>query len=265
MKFDDIYVTVNQALRLAGSHPACRRDITWKMHFIFIIVFNIIGSYLLCYSIFFSEIQEGRYADASKNTVMTIVSVTTIFKYTILLIHQHSTMGLINMMNDDYELINDLSEEEKKIVLDYTAKGVKVGKIWYIVSIISTVIFPFKAILMMIYIYHNKGEFVLVHIFELTFYGPLEAKKGELFTYVMLHSLYAIFSVYAAASYTGFDPLVPIFLLHSCGQLDVVSQRILSLHSETSDEEQVQKKLKSIILKLQNIYRYCDYICRNYK
>lgn len=261
MKFDDIFKTANIALRIAGCHPARRRDRTWKVQFVLLILLEIVCSNLLCYSIFFKDLQDGRYADASKNTVMTIVSVTIIFKYSILLIHQKSIMDIINTINDDYDFIHELSDEEKRIVLEYSEKGVRVCNIWCIVSIISSMIFPLKAILLMVYIYYNTGEFGLIPMFDMTYPDSIEVKKNEPWAYVMLLALYSLFSIYAATSYTGFDPLVPIFLLHSCGQLEVVSQRVLSLHSENSNEERVQEKFRNIILKLRDIYRYpiyCD-------
>lgn len=259
--FDSTFKTANLALRIIGSHPACPRDRNWKVKFILLISFKIFCSILLCYSIFVKDINDGRYADASKNTVMLLITVTVIFEYSILLIHQHSIMGVINTINKDYKLISELTETEKKIILDYSEKGYNVCRIWYLASIICSMIFPLKAILVMVYKYYNNAKFEFVPMFDLTYPDWIDMKKNEPGPYFVFLSIYVLFAFYAALTFTGFDPLVPVFLLHSCGQLDVTSQRILSLYFETPNVEQIEKKLRRIILKLQEIYRYlihCD-------
>lgn len=256
MSFDNIFKTANIALRIIGSHPACVRNRNWKIKFIILILFKIFCSILLCYSIFVKDIQDERYADASKNTVMLLITVTVIFDYSVLLIHQRSIMGIIHTINEDYNLIPELTEKEKKIVLDYSEKGLKVCRLWYMASIICSTIFPLKAILLMVYMYYNKGEFKLVPMFDLSYPDSIDVNKNEPGPYVIFLSIYIIFAFYAALTFTGFDPVVPIFLLHACGQLDVTSQRILSVYNETLDEKQIEEKFKRIILKMQEIYRY---------
>lgn len=256
MNFDNNFKITNTALRIIGSHPTCTRHRYWKVKFTLLILFKILSFSALCYSIFIKDLQDGRYDDASKNAVMLLMTMTVIFEYSILLIHQQSIMSVINTMNEDYELIRELTEKEKKIVLDYSEKGRTVGRIFYIASVLCCMIFPLKAVLLMVYIYFKKGTFQLVPVFDLTYPGWVEKIKSQPGVYVILLSLYSLFAFYVTTTFTGFDPLVPIFLLHSCGQLDVVSQRILTLYFETSNEEQLEEKLRSIILKLQEIYRY---------
>lgn len=256
MSFDNIFKTANIALRILGSHPSCPRDRNWKVKFIVLVLYTVYCTIMLSYSIFIKDIQDGRYADASKNAVMLLISFTIIFEYSILLIHQPSVMGIINTINEDYKLINELTEKEKKIVLDYSEKGLRVCKIWYLSSITCSVLFPLKAVLIMAYIYHKTEKFKLVPIFDLSYPDAIDVNKNEPHLYFIFLAIYAIFAFYAGITFMGFDPLVPIFLLHSCGQLDVASQRILSLYFENSDEEQLEKKFKCIILKLQEIYRY---------
>lgn len=262
MTFDNNFKTTNIALRIIGSHPACPRDRNWKVKLILLIIFKFFCSILLCYSIFVKDIQDKRYADASKNIVMLIITVTVLIQYSILLIHQHSLMNIINTINEDYKLIPELTEKEKKIVLDYTKKGFTVSRIWYLVTVTCCFIFPLKAVLLIIYMYHKKGEFKLVPIFDLSYPDSIDVNKNEPGPYVIFLSIYALFAFYAGLTFVGFDPLVPIFLLHACGQLDMTSHKILSLYNETADEKQIEEKLKRIILKLQEIYRYLFIVIR---
>lgn len=255
MKFDDLFKTANFALRIIGIHPECTRDRNWKIKFILLTLYKIYCIIVLCYSIL-RELKDRRYADACKNAVMLLITVTMMFEYSILLIHQQSIMGIINTINKDYELIRELTGKEKKIVVNYSKNGLTICRIWYIGAITCSIMFPLKAMLFMAYIYYDKGEFELVPMFDLTYPDSIDVHKNEPRMFVMFNSIYLLFAFYGTVTFMGFDPLVPIFLLHACGQLDVARQRISSLYFETSDEGQVEDKLRSIIVKLQEIYRY---------
>ncbi|XP_045538963.1 uncharacterized protein LOC123722152 [Papilio machaon] len=62
------------------------------------------------------------------------------------------------------------------------------------------------------------------------------------------------FAIYATIVYVGFDPLISIFVLQICGQLDILSYQLLALN-EVTEQNEIIKKLKTINIKLQDLYR----------
>ncbi|XP_049870310.1 odorant receptor 2a-like [Pectinophora gossypiella] len=263
MGFDEYFKISTTAMRLNRCHPAIARDKVWITQFIFICVMCTSCFTLLLYSILLHDIRNKEYTNACKSCIMAIVSVTISFKYAVLVIHQDSINYLISIINRDYDLAETFPDDEKRIVMHYKEKGIKVCKLWLAIAVASTVIFPLKAFLLMGYL-HAKGEFKLVPMFELTYPSFIETYKNIFTVYCALFVLCTAFACYASTMYLGFDPLVPIFMLHCCGQLEVVCRRIMRLLSETTDEREIREKLKKLILKLQEIYGFVDHIKHNF-
>nr|WPO56445.1 odorant receptor [Leucinodes orbonalis] len=101
-----------------------------------------------------------------------------------------------------------------------------------------------------------KNEFQFVPIFDMRFPSLIEAYKNTPVIYFILFVLCLIFLSFAIMAYVGFDPLVPIFTLHICGQLDILSYRISKVFKECTEEQQINKKLKEINKKLQELYLF---------
>ncbi|CAH0702972.1 unnamed protein product [Spodoptera exigua] len=74
--------------------------------------------------IFCHDIKSGKFAEASKNGTMVIVSLTITLKYVVLLHHQESIKELINIMERDYATAQEFCNEDKEIVVQYAKRGV---------------------------------------------------------------------------------------------------------------------------------------------
>lgn len=254
INFDKVFWISKKAMRLNRSHPAIARDKTWRIQFGSILILSVVCIILLLHSIR-SDIQNERFADASKNVIMTIVAVTITYKYGILLHFQESIISLMRIVNEDYELAKEFTEEEQRIVLHFAMMGDKVGKFWVISAVTTGAIFPIKAFLLMGKSYF-EGEFKLVAMFELTYPWILDEYKNVPVFFVMCFLLTLFFDVYSTSMYIGFDPLVPIFMLHLCGQINILKIRLSKLFSNPSEpDELVREKLRAIVLKLKDIYR----------
>ncbi|XP_047984272.1 odorant receptor 2a-like [Leguminivora glycinivorella] len=264
MNFDKIFWIATTAMRLNRSHPYIARDKLWRTQFTAIFILSLSCFLLLLYSILFHDIQCGLFAEASKNAIMAIVAFTITYKYSIMLRYQDSITELIRIVDDDYKLAKGFCEEEQRIILHYSLRGVKVCQYWIISACSTSAIFPLKALMIMGKSY-MAGEFQLVPMFELTYPWILEDYKNVHIMFIMLFGLALFFDVYATSMYVGFDPIVPIFMLHLCGQLDILKLRISKLFSDTEDSEEiVRKNLGEIILKLQDIYRFIEVIKTNF-
>nr|AQQ73510.1 olfactory receptor 30 [Heliconius melpomene rosina] len=252
-KFEDVFKLSTLALHFNGSHPQATRN-RFKM---FRIVYEHIITFLcfvsLLYSIILYDVNNKEYTEVIKNGVMAIVCVTVTFKFTILLRNRDDIQSLIDTINQDYELSEDLSEEEQHIVMKHANMGVDVCKIWLAASIVTGLLFPVKAFVLMAYKYIN-GEWELVPMFDLNWPFINGIKKNPIiFTCIFAQCL--SFDFFSASMYLGFDPLGPIFLVHACGQLDLLSNRFMKLFSQGTTAD-AKENLKLIHLKLLEIYMY---------
>nr|AXF48780.1 odorant receptors OR31 [Lobesia botrana] len=264
LKFDTKFWIATFAMRINRSHPYIPRDRLWRMQFTAILTLSGACFFFLMYSIFAHDIQCGEYTEACKNTIMAIVAYTITYKYSILLRYQDSVTDLIRIVDEDYELAKDFCEEEQRIVSHYADRGVKVCQYWFVSACSTSAIFPMKAFMIMGKAY-MAGEFKFVPMFELTYPWILNDYKNVHVIFVILFSLTLFFDFYATSMYVGFDPVVPIFMLHLCGQIDILNLRISKLFSNSTDSvEVVQQNLRKILVKLQEIYQFVEVIKKNF-
>ncbi|XP_063360481.1 odorant receptor 2a-like isoform X1 [Cydia amplana] len=264
MKFDNIFWIATTAMRLNRSHPYIPRDKKWRTQFTAILILSACCCSFLLYSTFFHDIPCGAYADACKSAIMAIVAFTITYKYLIILRYQESITDLIRIVDEDYELAKGFCEEEQRIVYKYSKRGVKVTQYWFISACSTSAIFPVKAFVLMAKSY-LAGEFQLVPLFEMTYPWILNDYKNVHVVFIMLFGLTLFFDLYATSMYVGFDPIVPIFMLHLCGQLDILNLRISKLFSNTEDStETIRENLRRIILHLQDIYKFIEIIKTNF-
>lgn len=254
LTFNNVFWITNCALRIIGAHPQLRHDKKWFAKFVFLNVISCISFYFLANSIIFHDIRNAKYAEAIKNGSIAIVAVTIVFKYFVLVNSQESVAKLIEIIDDDYSKIEQFTEEEKRIILLYSKKGVNVCKFWFTATFSTCTMFPIKALFSMASSYF-QGEFRLVLMFDLTFPKFIEAYKDVIYVFAALCLLSFIFDIYACSMYIGFDPLVSIFLLHVCGQIDILSKRIKEIVTRTTDEREIMEELKKINQKLQVLHR----------
>lgn len=205
-------------------------------------------------SIFLHDARSGNYVDASKNLAMLIVCFNSNIKYYTMLYYRESVAGLIETIDRDYELAKDFNEEEKNIILLFSDKANKVCKFWVFIATATSAIFPVKAFYLMLY-YSSKGEGHLVPMFDLTFPYFIEQYKSEVWVFSGVFGLCFIFDCFAGLVYIGFEPLIPIFTLHTCGQLKVLSLKIGKVMSESRNEKEIKEQFKKINTKLQELYR----------
>lgn len=256
LQFEKVFKIAMVSLRINRSHPGIIRNrIFWITQFVPIMILSALSSTLLINSFLFHDIPNGMYSEASKNGTMFIVSITITFKYLILPFYQNFLKQFLNIVDEDYELAKKIPNEEKEIVLKYAKKDVTVCKFWLVSAIVTSAIFPIQALVLICY-YYGEGERKLIPMFDLTYLEPFESGKNYLPVFCFLFLLCMLFDCYATTMYIGFDPLVPIFMLHTCGQLELLSLRIVKLFVDFEDPKIIENQLKLIVLKLQKLYWY---------
>ncbi|XP_038223214.1 uncharacterized protein LOC119840599 [Zerene cesonia] len=254
LNFNREYKIANVALRISRSSPYATYDVWFKIHTFIYIFVSCFCFIFLTHSIIFHDIPERNYSEATKNVLMGIIATVVVFKFVILVHHRHSIKRLIQIMDEDYEDAQHFLEEDKTVIIKYSQKGKNICIIWCFISGYTAFIFPSKAMYSMARSYFN-GDFSLVPMFDMTYPEFINVHKYEPFVYFLLFLLTSLFALFASSIYIGFDPLAPIFVLHACGQLHLLSRRISEIFAEDFHPSDVQKNLKNINTKLASIYR----------
>ncbi|CAB3238839.1 unnamed protein product [Arctia plantaginis] len=186
---------------------------------------------------------------------MVIVFITITLKYFMLLIHQAFIQNMIKYIERDYSEDNNYSEEDKETILKYVKKGGNVCIFWLCAGFGTCVTFPLKAFASMFYLYW-KGEFRLVPMFEITFPEPIESYKNSIAVFWIWFAMTFLFDLYATTMNVGFDPIIPICMLHVCGQTALLSRRLTRIFAEIEDPKEIQAQLRFIIIKVQSLYDF---------
>nr|WCC57525.1 odorant receptor 8 [Papilio memnon] len=253
LKFENQFKTSTLALRFNGAHPNLPHDKNWIAKFIFTVIFTSVFFLFLINSIVFHDIRYEKYTDAVKNGCLATVYLTLCFKNYVLLRHANSLKKYIKTIDDDYAEVEQYTQEEKKIIQQYAKNGSNVCFYWFVAVCSTGVMFPLKALFFMIssLVY---GDFKLVPMFDMTYPAPIETHKEIVYVYLILFIYCFIFDMYATSVYVGFDPLPSIFLLHVCGQIEILSLRMKNVMANVKDHKETCEKLKEINQRLQAIY-----------
>lgn len=254
LEFENIFNTAVIAMHINGSYPSIIRNKMWFIQFSAVFSIKMSCFYLLCYSILFHDIREENFTEACKNISIIIICINITMKYLVLLRHQKSIVDLIRVVNDDYELAKQFPPDEQYVVKRYAKEGKLVCLFWFVCALSSSAMFPVKAFILTAYSFW-VGDNELKPMFDMTFPEVIEKQKNSLPIFLGTFALFISFDFFAAVMYTGFDPLIPIFTLHTCGQLDLLSTRITNALSKSATVEEMEESLKKIIIKLQELYR----------
>ncbi|XP_045494185.1 odorant receptor 13a-like [Colias croceus] len=255
LKFNREYKIANIALKIGRSSPYATYDIWHKINTFVYVFVSCFCFVFLTYSIIFHDIPKQNYSEATKNVLMSIIATIIVFKLIILYHHRLSVIRLIQIMDEDYEAAQHFPEEDKFVILKYSQKGKSICVIWCFIAGYTALVFPSKAMYSMACSYIN-GEFTLVPMFDMTYPQFINDHKYEPFVYCLLFLVTSLFALFASSMYIGFDPLAPIFVLHTCGQLHLLSRRILKIFDENCHPSDVKKNLKNINIKLASIYSF---------
>nr|QZH55136.1 odorant receptor 40 [Achelura yunnanensis] len=235
-----------------------KRDLRWVTQvLIFYGIFLAIFVAILNSLIYYMKINQ--LSDACDNGAMAIAFVGVTLMYSIVSKRQKDLIYLINAVNKDYNDSKNMSDTEQSYILDYIKKGKSVMHIWSLITVFVVLLIPSRVIVVMV----SKGKFRLVDILESFHPVILEKSSTELWCFNLELVIRVYYTIYANIMYIGFSPLGPIFMLHACGQLEIVKERIKSIFPEHNyDAEEAKQKLKDVVQRIQRIYDFLDSINR---
>ncbi|KOB71651.1 Odorant receptor, partial [Operophtera brumata] len=240
LEFENIFKMAVTSMRINGSYPSTIRKKLWFINFCLVLSINMSCFYLLCYSILFHDIKEGNFTEACKNITITIICMNTTLKYVVLLYYQQSIAELIRVVNDDYELAKQFPADEQHVVKRYAKEGKLVCLFWLVCAPSASAMFPVKAIILTAHSFW-VGENKLKPMFDITFPEVIEKQKDSLPVFLGIFALCFSYAFFATVMLTGFDPLIPIFTLHTCGQLDILSTRTTRALSKSATVEEMEE------------------------
>ncbi|XP_049870312.1 uncharacterized protein LOC126369791 [Pectinophora gossypiella] len=167
-------------------------------------------------------------------------------------------------MKKDYEMAKLLPLEERALVVKYAKRGVWLVNIWFLIVVLTSLLFLVKSFALMFY-YYAMGETQLIEFYELTYPDAIEKVKFHVVPYVLLYALQCYIDVYNVVMYSGVVPLAPMFILHACGQLELLKIKVKQLISEGGSDQEKNYNLKIIVKQLQDIYRFVEDIQTGFK
>nr|WCC57410.1 odorant receptor 10 [Papilio glaucus] len=262
LTFENVFRISSLALRFSGIHPNLDRDGRWVLRFAF---FNVVSGSIIFFfanSIICYDVPYKNYTKAIKNASLLIVSLTIPYKNSLALYYKKELKNCIDMLNEDYAAIDRYTDEEKLLIKEYSAKAVSVCKLYFYSVLMSATIFPVKAFYLMLRSY-LRGEFRLAHIYDITYPEALEKQKDVVYVYSCLFLISLFFTINGSWIFFGFDPLVSIFVLHVCGQIEILSRQLMCL-TDLTNEKDILDKLKNINKKLQALYKFSKSLRSNF-
>lgn len=211
--------------------------------------------FIIVYNIIYVNLTANDFSQTCKNGVLSVVYVAITGEYGIMIWKQQNLKNLMNAVKSDYIMANKLPEREQKIILEYALNGQYVCKQWLVMSVIGSVVFPVRNIVLTLWYWAVNEEFALIPLYDLVYPDFIEDRIENIFVYTIVYIAMSGYACYSGLMYCTFVPLGPIFLLHACGQLEVVKSRIEGVFA-SDDLEEVKQKLKNIVKQLQYIYKY---------
>lgn len=253
LDFDKIYKIPTKALNISRAHPYIPRDWKWGLQFFTLHGLFTLTSLNILYNIICHDLKANNFSQICKNGVLFDVYVVITFQYCVLLWHQDTIVNLIADMKRDYKQAKYFNAIERDMLKKYANSAVWVCKQWLVIGSVGFGAFVVKNIFLTLY-YYCTDEYKLIPLYELVYPPIIEDKRDKIHVFILIYALMFLFGFYACIMYIAYVPLGPIFMLHACGQLELVKSRIDDLFVEC-DDQVIRRKLKSIIAQLQYIYR----------
>nr|ARO70526.1 Odorant Receptor 64 [Dendrolimus punctatus] len=172
--------------------------------------------------------------------------------FVILIKKRFELRNLIECTKSDYSKACGMDERRKHIIQGYAVTGRRVSLFLGYLLIISVSLFMAKTIFLTIYHSKRNGELRLAPFYEMYYpYNISEIRLYNRWVYGITFFLELYFTAMSALLFFNSIPLGTIFMLHACGQLELVKIQFDNIF----ENDNVDENLNRIVKRLQYIYR----------
>nr|ARO70516.1 Odorant Receptor 45-2 [Dendrolimus punctatus] len=252
LNFEKIFKLVMICMKISQCHPETKINKYWVLRSIM-----IFGVYTLSFLGLSNCIRYyligNDYFNAFKNGVPIIYYVCMMLNFGIFIKKRFQMRNLIESMKSDYSKACAMDKRSKKIVQGFAAKGRLITIFWGYLMVGTLCTFIVKSIFLTIYHSKRSGELRLTSFYEV--YYPFNISELRVYNTWVYVPVY-LFEVY----FTGLTELLilwsttlgPIFMLHACGQLELVKIQFDNIF----ENDNVDENLNRIVKRLQYIYSF---------
>lgn len=204
------------------------------------------------YNIIFLNFKDRDFSQICKNGTLSVIYLESLFLHCIVFWKEKILLSLVKNIKEDYALAKHMPENEQEVMEHYAQRIINIYKLWVFIAGFGTAIFPLENVVLITYSWIN-GELRLIPLYYIVYPNLIEDNMNNLCIFILTYIAFLLFGVVSAFMLIAFVPLGPAFIMHACGQLDVVKLRIQLLFKNDNIEE-ARKGLKDVVKQLQYIY-----------
>lgn len=252
LDFEELFKTQMNGMKFNQCHPDMKLDWNW-----FLRSSIYLGPYVFYFGLLLNCIyyntKNSDFFNAFRDSVPITFFTCMMCYMTILLTHRPTLRNLINCVKKDYEKSRGLDSRQKSIITDNALKGKLIMTFWYYLMINSVVIFVVKSVFLTMYHSIKLGELKLIPFYEMHYPFNFDKRREYnrwIYAGTFIGELY--FASASVSLYFCAVPLGPIFMLHACGQLELIKIKFENLF----ENENVDEALNEIVISLQYVYRF---------
>nr|ARO70530.1 Odorant Receptor 68 [Dendrolimus punctatus] len=252
LDFEKLFKLLMICMKFSLCHPETKINKYWVLTSImafgpytvsFLVVINCISYYLT----------RDDYFNAFRNGVPIVYYISMMLYFGIFIKKRFHLRNLIECIKRDYSKACAMDKRSKKIVQEYAAKGRIITIFWGYLMVSTVGIFVVKSIFLTIYHSKRNGELRLTSFYEVYYpFNISELRVSNTWVYVPIYFLEVYFTWMTELLFLCSTTLGPMFMLHACGQLELVKIKFKHIF----ENDYVDENLNKIVQHLQYIYSF---------
>ncbi|KAJ0171054.1 hypothetical protein K1T71_013253 [Dendrolimus kikuchii] len=241
LDFEKLFKVQMICMKIIQCHPGTNINKYWVLTSIvafapytlsFLVLINCIKYYLT----------RADYFNAFRNGVPIVYYVSMMLNFGILIKKRFKLRNLIVWMKSDYSKACAMDKRSKKIIQRYAAKGTKITIFWGYLMVITVCMFAVKSIILTIYHSKRSGELRLTPFYEVYYpFNISELRMHNRWVYGSVYLLELYFTSMTELIFFCSSPLGPIFMLHVCGQLELVQIKFEHIFENDNVDENLNR------------------------
>nr|AII01074.1 odorant receptor [Dendrolimus houi] len=252
LDFEKLFKLQMIGMKINLCHPETKINKYWVLINILAFTPYTVSTSLLINCIAYC-LRRNDYFSAFKSGVPVIFYVSMKLNFFFLIKKRSKLRDLIECMKGDYSKAYAMDNKRREIIQEYAARGRKVLLFWGYLTVATVGMFALKSMFLTIYHSKQNGELRLYSFFDMHY--PFNVRELRVYNKLLFSITYfteMYFTSKSALIFFCTIPLGPIFMLHICGQLELVKIKFENVFENDNTDEM----LKGIVKNLQYIYSF---------